>query len=99
MPTNNDVWAVIETDNAGRTKRLGLELASAAAKLAGQYGGQAGAVVIGPREAAEVVGQYGVELPSGQRLRIIPLEGHNAVNYIPMGTATPPVVEVRDEHG
>ncbi|HUP26874.1 MAG TPA: electron transfer flavoprotein subunit alpha/FixB family protein [Chloroflexia bacterium] len=60
MPTNNDVWAVVETDNAGRPKRLGLELASAAANLAGQYGGQAGAVVIGPREAAEAVGQYGV---------------------------------------
>ena len=60
MPTNNDVWAVVETDNSGRPKKLGLELASAAAKLAGQYGGQSGAVVIGSREAAEAVGQYGV---------------------------------------
>ena len=34
----------------------------------------------------------------GQRLRIIPLEGNNAVNYIPILTVTPPVVEVRDEN-
>jgi hypothetical protein len=34
----------------------------------------------------------------GQRLRIIPLEGNNAVNYIPLQTVTPPVVEVRDEN-
>ncbi|HEX8228940.1 MAG TPA: electron transfer flavoprotein subunit alpha/FixB family protein [Chloroflexia bacterium] len=59
MATNNDVWAIVETDSAGRPKRLGLELVSMAAQLAGQYGGQGGAVVIGPREAAETVGQYG----------------------------------------
>jgi hypothetical protein len=37
------------------------------------------------------------QLP-GQRLRIIPLEGNNAINYIPILTITPPVVEVRDEN-
>lgn len=67
MATNNDVWAVVETDNAGRPKRLGLELASMAAQLAAQYGGQGGAIVIGPREAAEAVGQYG-----GSRLFFCP---------------------------
>ncbi|HYO48703.1 MAG TPA: electron transfer flavoprotein subunit alpha/FixB family protein [Chloroflexia bacterium] len=60
MATNNDVWAVVETDNGGRPKTLGLELASMAAQVAAQYGGQGGAIVIGPREAAEAVGQYGV---------------------------------------
>jgi electron transfer flavoprotein alpha subunit len=60
VATNNDVWAVVETDNNGKPKRLGLELATLAAQLAGQYGGQGAAVVIGPREAAEAVGQYGV---------------------------------------
>jgi hypothetical protein len=35
---------------------------------------------------------------TAQRLRIIPLEGQNAVNYIQVGTATAPVVEVRDEN-
>jgi electron transfer flavoprotein alpha subunit len=30
-----------------------------AARLAGEYGGQGGAIVIGPREAAEAVAQYG----------------------------------------
>ena len=59
MATNNDVWAIVETDSGGRPKRLGLELTSMAAQLAGQYGGQGGAIVIGPREAAEAVGQYG----------------------------------------
>ena len=59
MATNNDVWAVVETDNNGKPKKLGLELASMAAQVAGQYGGQGGAMVIGPREAADVVGQYG----------------------------------------
>ena len=57
---NNDVWAIVETDANGGPKRLGLELTSMAAQLAGQYGGQGGAIVIGPREAAEAVGQYGV---------------------------------------
>lgn len=59
MATNNDVWAIIETDANGRPKRLGLELVSMAAQLAAQYGGQGAAIVIGPREAAEAVGQYG----------------------------------------
>lgn len=60
MATNNDVWAVVETDNGGKPKKLGLELASMAAETAAQYGGQGGAIVIGPREAAETIGQYGV---------------------------------------
>ncbi|HYP39825.1 MAG TPA: electron transfer flavoprotein subunit alpha/FixB family protein [Chloroflexia bacterium] len=60
MATNNDVWAVVETDNGGRPKKLGLELASMAGQVAAQYGGQGGAIVIGPREAAETVGQYDV---------------------------------------
>jgi electron transfer flavoprotein alpha subunit len=59
MATNNDVWAVVETDANGRPKKLGLELASMAGQLAAQYGGSAVAVVIGPREAAETAGQYG----------------------------------------
>src|SRR3954447_26270034 len=59
MPTTNDIWAVVETDGDGRPKRLGLELASMAAQLAAQYGGKGGAVVIGPRETADTVGQYG----------------------------------------
>jgi hypothetical protein len=40
----------------------------------------------------------GQQPSAGQRLRIIPLEVNNAVNYIPLLTATPPVVEVRDEN-
>ena len=48
MATNNDVWAVVETDGNGKPKKLGLELASLAAQLASQYGGQGGAIVIGP---------------------------------------------------
>jgi electron transfer flavoprotein alpha subunit len=59
MATNNDVWAVVETDGSGKPKKLGLELAALASQVASQYGGRAGAVVIGPREAAEAVGQYG----------------------------------------
>jgi electron transfer flavoprotein alpha subunit len=61
MATNNDVWAVVETEAGGKPKRLGLELTTLAAQLAGQYGGRGGAIVIGPREAAEAVGQYGAE--------------------------------------
>ncbi len=49
MSTSNDVWAVVETDSGGKAKRLGLELASMAVRLAGEYGGQGGAIVIGPR--------------------------------------------------
>jgi electron transfer flavoprotein alpha subunit len=59
VPTTNDVWSVVETDANGKPKKLGFELTSLAAQLAGQYGGNAGAIVIGPREAAEAVGQYG----------------------------------------
>jgi electron transfer flavoprotein alpha subunit len=59
VATNNDVWAVVETDSNGRPKKLGLELASLAAQTAAQYSGQGGAIVFGPREAAEAVGQYG----------------------------------------
>lgn len=36
--------------------------------------------------------------PAVQRIRIFTLEGQNAVNYIPIRTATAPVVEVRDEN-
>lgn len=60
MTTNNDVWAVVETDNSGKPKKLGLELASLAADAAAKYGGQGGAIVIGSREAADAVAQYGV---------------------------------------
>jgi electron transfer flavoprotein alpha subunit len=60
VATNNDVWAVVETDGSGRPKKLGLELAGLAGQVTGQYGGQGGAIVIGPREAAEAVGQYGL---------------------------------------
>ena len=35
---------------------------------------------------------------SRDRLRIIPLEGNNAVNHIPTQAVTAPVVEVRDEN-
>lgn len=59
MATSNDVWAVVETDENGKPKKLGLELTSLASQLAAQYGGAGGAIVIGPREAAEMVGQYG----------------------------------------
>ena len=59
MATNNDVWAVVETDNNGKPKKLGLELVSMAGQVAAQFGGHGGAVVIGPREAAEQVAQYG----------------------------------------
>lgn len=59
MATSNDVWAVVETDNSGKPKKLGLELASLAAQAAAQYGGQGGAIVFGPREAGDTVGQYG----------------------------------------
>lgn len=60
MATNNDVWAVVETDGSGKPKKLGLELAALAAATAASYGGQGGAIVIGPREAADAVGAYGV---------------------------------------
>ena len=59
VATNNDVWAVVETDTNGKPKKLGLELASLAAQAAAQYGGQGGAIVFGPREAGDTVGQYG----------------------------------------
>ncbi len=59
MATNNDVWAIVETDAGGNPKKLGLELAGLAAQLAGEYGGQVGAVVVGPQEAAQKLGQYG----------------------------------------
>jgi electron transfer flavoprotein alpha subunit len=62
MTTSNDVWAIVETTAEGKPKKLGLELATLAVQLAAQYGGQGGAVVIGPREAAEVVGGYGVAM-------------------------------------
>ncbi len=58
MTTNNDVWTVVETDDSGKPKKLGLELAGLAAQIAGQYAGQGGAIVIGPREAADTIGQY-----------------------------------------
>jgi electron transfer flavoprotein alpha subunit len=60
LPTTNDIWAVVETDPNGRPKKLGLELAALATRLAGQYGGNSAAIVIGPREAADALGQYGV---------------------------------------
>ena len=59
MSTSNDIWAVVETDSQGRPRRLGLELATKAAALAGTSGGQGVAVVIGGREAAETVAGYG----------------------------------------
>ena len=59
MSTTQDIWAVVETDSQGRPRRLGLELASTAAKLAQANGGQGGAIVIGSREAADVVAAYG----------------------------------------
>ena len=40
----------------------------------------------------------GQEAASPQGLRILALEGDNAVNYIPLRTVTAPVVEVRDEN-
>ena len=36
--------------------------------------------------------------PGSRRLRIIPLEGHNAISYPATRVVTPPVVEVRDEN-
>jgi electron transfer flavoprotein alpha subunit len=59
VATNNDVWAVVETDKDGKPKRLGLELVSLAAQLASGLGGAAGAIVIGPQDAANTAGQYG----------------------------------------
>ena len=59
MSTTQDIWAVVETDSQGRPRRLGLELASTAAKLAQANGGQGGAIVIGSREAADAVAAYG----------------------------------------
>jgi electron transfer flavoprotein alpha subunit len=59
LSTTQDIWAVVETDSQGRPRRLGLELASMAAKLAQANGGQGGAIVIGPREAADAVAAYG----------------------------------------
>ncbi len=38
----------------------------------------------------------GQRLP-GQALRVIALEGTNAVNNLPLMTVTPPVIEIRDE--
>jgi electron transfer flavoprotein alpha subunit len=59
VATNNDVWAVVETDNNGQPKKLGLEFTTLASELAAQYGGSGGAIVLGPREAAETAGRYG----------------------------------------
>jgi electron transfer flavoprotein alpha subunit len=59
VATNNDVWAVVETDANGQPKKLGLELATLASELAAQYGGSGGAIVLGSREAAEAAGKYG----------------------------------------
>lgn len=36
--------------------------------------------------------------PPAQALRIIGLEGNGAINYIPIRTATAPVIEVRDQN-
>ena len=60
MTTTNDIWAIVETDSNGRPRRLGLELAAQAVTLAAQSGGNAGAIVIGPRAAADAVAGYGV---------------------------------------
>ena len=43
LSTTQDIWAMVETDSQGRPRRLGLELASTAAKLAQANGGQGGA--------------------------------------------------------
>jgi electron transfer flavoprotein alpha subunit len=59
LSTTQDIWAVVETDSQGRPRRLGLELASHAARLAEAAGGQGGAVVIGSRATAETVAAYG----------------------------------------
>jgi electron transfer flavoprotein alpha subunit len=59
VATTNDVWAIVETDSEGRPKRLGFELTTLAAQLAQGYGGSAGAIVVGPAEAAQGVGAYG----------------------------------------
>jgi electron transfer flavoprotein alpha subunit len=60
LSTTRDVFAVVEVDAQGRPKRLGLEIASKAAELADGLGGQAVAVVFGPRTAAEGLGAYGI---------------------------------------
>ncbi len=44
MATNNDVWAVVEADNSGKPKKLGLELVTLASELAAQHSGSGGAV-------------------------------------------------------
>jgi hypothetical protein len=40
----------------------------------------------------------GQQIPPGQRLRIIALEGNGAINHIPTQTVTVPIIEVRDEN-
>ncbi len=41
---------------------------------------------------------HGQQPMTAQRLRIIPLEGNNAINFIQIRSSTPPVVEVRNEN-
>ena len=59
MATNNDVWAVIETDGSGKPKKLGIELVMLAAELAALHGGSGGAIVLGPQSAAGALANYG----------------------------------------
>ncbi|MDP2725902.1 MAG: hypothetical protein Q8P59_00020, partial [Dehalococcoidia bacterium] len=57
----SEIWAYIEQDK-GEPKKISLEMATLAKKLADQAGATAAAVVVGPgaRAAAEKVGAYGI---------------------------------------
>jgi electron transfer flavoprotein alpha subunit len=57
----SEIWAYIEQDK-GEPKKISLEMATLAKRLADQSGATAAAVIIGPdaRAAAEKVGAYGV---------------------------------------
>jgi len=60
LSTTRDIFVMVEVDAQGKPKRLGLELASQAAAIAGPLGGRAVGVVCGPRAAAESLGAYGL---------------------------------------
>ncbi len=57
----SEIWAYIEHDN-GEPKKISLEMATLAKRLADQAGATAAAVAIGPgaRAAAEKIGAYGI---------------------------------------
>lgn len=73
---NPDIWVLIETEEDGRPKEVGLELLTPARELARQQGGTATAIVIGQETdaAVEAAGIYGAG-------RILVVQGREYGHY------------------